>query len=118
MIGVKIIGDANKTYGHPFKLWTVYSGPYAEEERVFVGMLKKLYEKEGERLILAGDFNSNLVPGRRCVCARVKETLEDMQEKGELTILNDYDRRTTAKGTIIDLAVSMGKMERRTRHTH
>jgi hypothetical protein len=108
LIGVKVIGDINTTYKNPFELWSTYCGPFKNEAITFSKMIKKLHEERKARVILAGDFNCDLTPDKRTVCVKVKDTLEMLQEQGQLSILNDYNQKTTDKNTILDLAVVMG----------
>ena len=112
LIGIKVIGDAEKTYINPFEVWTLYSGPYRGEAKKSSHMLKKLSKERKTRLIVAGDFNCDISPNLKENNANnLRDTLEEMEEKGLATIINNYDEYTTPKNTIIDLAVTMGEWE-------
>ena len=108
MIGVRVTGDTEKTYENPFELWNVYSGPYKKEALECKKMLLSLHKERKNRVLLAGDFNSDLVPGGSEVCKAVREVLEKMEEDGQASILNEYTSRTTPDGTVLDLGVTMG----------
>jgi hypothetical protein len=114
MIGVKVLGDTEKTYQNPFELWTVYSGPYTEEEPKLNNLLKTLSKERKNRVLLMGDLNSNLSftnsesLNNQTRGKKTRKTLEEMQDEGEVHILNEYSKRTTAQGTTIDIAITMG----------
>ena len=108
LIGVKVLGNTNITYKKPFELWSAYCGPYNKEAITFSKMLEELHEEREARILLAGDFNCDLTPDKRSHCEKVKRTLETLQEQGQLTILNNYNEKTTDKETILDLAVIAG----------
>ena len=108
MVGVKIVGDTEKTFKDSFELWTAYSGPNKKDALKCKQMLLKLCKDRRNRLLLAGDLNSDIAPGGSEVCKAVREVLEKLEEDGKASILNDYGEKTTPNGTILDLAVTMG----------
>ena len=111
MIGVKVVGDTEKTFENPFELWTAYSGPYRKEAAICKKMLQSLCKERKSRLLLAGDLNSDLVPGGSEACKVVRELLEKMEVDGQASILNEYGAKTTPNGSVIDLAVTMGNWD-------
>ena len=116
LIGVKIIGDSERTYDDPFELWTAYSGPYSTEITVFTKMLKKLNKERKKRAILAGDMNTKYQPLNRDQThtpgsKQLLELLEELEDEGKATILNNLGESTTKHGTTIDLAVALGRWE-------
>ena len=74
-------------------------------------MIEELCKERG-RVLLAGDFNSNINPAAHLKRPRIRNKLEQLQNEGLLTILNDYNLITTKRGTTIDLAVTMGNWEK------
>ena len=114
MIGVKVVGDTEKTYKNPFELWTVYSGPCKGEAHKCSKMLSKLYKERKNRVLLAGDLNTNLStnPNQGTDrCLEIRKKLEELEEECQVSILNEYGARTTPRGTAIDIAVTMGDWE-------
>lgn len=112
LIGIKIIGDVEKTYTNPFEVWTLYSGPNHKEAKKCSHMLEKLSKDRKCKLIVAGDFNSNLAPNlKKGSKNNLRVTLEKMEEKGRATIINNCDEYTTPNKSTIDLAVIMGVWE-------
>ena len=62
MVGVKIVGDTEKTFKDSFELWTAYSGPNKKDALKCKQMLLKLCKDRRNRLLLAGDLNSDIAP--------------------------------------------------------
>ena len=60
LIGIKLVGDTDNTYTNPFELWTIYSPPYKSQGLACRRLVKKLCAEMSDRILLAGDFNSNL----------------------------------------------------------
>jgi len=112
LIGIKVIGDADKTLDNPFELWTAYSGPYSKEAKIFATMLKKLNKEKKTRVLIAGDMNSKyqaLAANQVDHCKAITEQLAELEMEGNTTILNDCGVRTTNTGSTIDLAITMGE---------
>ena len=101
LLGVKVVGDTEQTYVHPFELWTAYSGPIRSEAIKCKKMLVDLCNNRKRRLTLTGDLNSDLAPGGSEVCKAIREVLEKMEEEGQSLIVNEYGKRTTPNGTIL-----------------
>ena len=98
LIGIKVIGDADKTYKDPFELWTAYSGPYSKEAQIFASMLKKMSKERTTRVLVAGDMNSKYQPleaNKKDPCKAITEQLEELKMEDNITILNDCGTRTT-----------------------
>ena len=116
LIGVKIVGDSERTYDDPFELWTTYIGPYSPEIIGFTNMLKELNKERKNRALLAGDMNTKYQPLNRDQThtrgsKRLLELLEKLEDEGEATILNNFGESTTKHQTTIDLAVALGRWE-------
>ena len=116
LIGTKIVGDSTTTLDHPFDLWSAYCGPNTPEATIFVEMLEDLVQSNIGRGLLVGDMNARYQPPRRLEnnrpasdpCAKIWETLDRMEEEGDINILNDYGTPTSVNGTTIDLVITMG----------
>jgi len=109
LIGIKIVGDSTTTLEHPFDLWSAYCGPYTPEATIFVEMLEDLVQSNIGRGLLVGDMNARYQPPKlHDPCAKTWETLDRMEEEGDINILNDYGIPTSVNGTTIDLVIAMG----------
>ena len=112
LIGIKVIGDADKTFDNPFELWTAYSGPYSKEAKIFAKMLKNLSKERKTRILVAGDMNSKYQPlaaNQVDPCKAITDQLAELELEDNAIILNDCGVRTTHTGSTIDLAVTMGE---------
>ena len=108
LIGVKVVGSTTRTFDKPFELWTVYSGPTRKEAIKCKGLIKSLNEQRENRVLIAGDFNSDILPDGTQANRVLKLELERLEEEGQARILNDYCETTTINGSVIDLAVTLG----------
>ena len=112
LIGIRAVGESGRpAYKNPFEIWTIYCPPQSEIQEPCSLMIEELCKERG-RVLLAGDFNSNINPAAHLKRPRIRKKLELLQKEGLLTILNDYNLITTKRGTTIDLAVTMGNWEK------
>ena len=109
LIGVRVVGDARKTYEDPFDLWSVYCGPNRKEGEQLSRLLKEIVATSDRRVLLAGDFNVDINFTRsNYLYRKTVRALDEMDAEGQLCILNEYSEGTTRSGTTIDLAVTIG----------